>query len=347
MCLFPSSLEHTTEVRLRGLCKFSAFDKLYQVSVSSEGDIVFYGVGRTVISYNYELLAWQFTDVINPNISATFESGYQTLALGTHMWEMANDVQCQKGKVSAFLSLTACTDSQFTCGDGLCIGLGERCNGVPDCKDETDELRCTVAEIGSSYNKNLAPPGAGNISKVPVHINITIYSFGTFDIIKSTFSLELSISMTWKEGRLNFNNLKEIKKSNVMRPDEKKSIWFPAFVFENTEKKLEAIVDTKSLVMVERNGSGTKADDTSTENKLTYSGWENLMRYERLYNDKFKCHFELAWYPFDTQKCQIMIGPTVNLKSYIDQIPFFFFIHWAKGPEAIHGKEQHNDKSLE
>ena len=54
-----------------------------------------------------------------------------------------------------------------------------------------------------------------------------------------------------------------------MGPDENKSFWFPAFVFENTEKKLEAIVDTKSLVMVERNGSGTKADDTSTENKLT------------------------------------------------------------------------------
>ena len=106
-----------------------------------------------------------------------------------------------------------------------------------------------------------------------------------------------------------------------MKPKEKKSIWFPFFVFENSQNKLESIVDKKSLITVYRKGQGKEVDSTVTENKLLYKGSENPIHYERLYNEELVCHYELAWYPFDKQKCSIAIEPTEDLRNYIDLIP--------------------------
>ena len=321
MCVIPSSLKKTTIIKLRGLCKFSVFDEEYQVVVSSEGYINYYGFARTVISYNYTLMAWQISDIINPGVFATFESSFRTLGLGTNIWRVVNDEMCQKGVVSKPFSLTACQETQFTCGDGLCIELEERCNGVPDCKDKTDEVSCTVSTMDSSYNKFLSPPPQNKSSKVEVMIGITIQSLDSFEIIESRFKVEFEVNLRWYDSRLSFNNLREDKGTNSMGPDEKISIWFPSFVFFNTQQKLESIVDGKSLISVERNGEGTLADSTFTEAKLVYKCKENPIVYERLYNEYFTCDYQMPWYPFDTQKCKILIKPTQILKKYVSFIP--------------------------
>ena len=80
-----------------------------------------------------------------------------------------------------------------------------------------------------------------------------------------------------------------------MGPEEKKAIWFPSVVFENTKQKVKAIVDEESLIAVERHGSGEAADDTFTENKLLYSGNENPLHYEQLANLKFVCILLEVW----------------------------------------------------
>ena len=134
-------------------------------------------------------------------------------------------------------------------------------------------------------------------------IDVTINSFNSFDISVSNFELQLIMGVKWFDARLNFNNLRQKKSSNVMGPVEKNSIWFPAVLFENTKQKLETVVDAKALIVVERKGSGKAVDDTFTDNKLLYAGHENPIHYERLDNIKFNCFYQLAWYPFDTQSC--------------------------------------------
>ena len=62
MCLIPSSHEKTTVVNLRGVCKFSKFDLKYQVSMLSDGSLIYYGHIRSVITYNYSLSSWQIMD---------------------------------------------------------------------------------------------------------------------------------------------------------------------------------------------------------------------------------------------------------------------------------------------
>ena len=132
--------------------------------------------------YNYTLLAWQMFDVVNPNVLATFESSFRSMGLGTNTWTVKNDLLCQKGELTTSLSLSACLDTQFTCGDGLCIEIDERCDGVTDCKDMTDEIECKVIQMDSGYSKLLTPPPGEGHEKVPVTIDVTINSFSSFDL---------------------------------------------------------------------------------------------------------------------------------------------------------------------
>ena len=88
-------------------------------------------------------------------------------------------------------------------------------------------------------------------------------------------------------------------------------------MFFNTEEKLESILDGKSLISVEHNGTGIKADSTFTEAKLVYKGIENPIHYRRRYNEHFTCDFQMSWYPFDVQKCTMMIQPTEIITKYV------------------------------
>ena len=68
----------------------------------------------------------------------------ETFALGKHNWTISGDVyQCSGGKpYSRQLKLTGCRDEEFTCNNGQCIKMEERCNQLPNCKDVTDEKDC-------------------------------------------------------------------------------------------------------------------------------------------------------------------------------------------------------------
>ena len=52
---------------------------------------------------------------------------------------------------------------------------------------------------------------------------------------------------------------------------------------------------------------------TSTENKLLFKGFENPVTYERFYNLKLECDYDLQFYPFDSQRCLIKIEPRDDL----------------------------------
>ena len=35
-----------------------------------------------------------------------------------------------------------CTESEFDCGESVCVPLDSRCNGTDECPNGTDELNC-------------------------------------------------------------------------------------------------------------------------------------------------------------------------------------------------------------
>ena len=55
----------------------------------------------------------------------------------------------------------SCPSSELTSGDGTCLPLSAKCDGLSDCKDELDERDCRVVEFSTDrqYKESLPPVG--------------------------------------------------------------------------------------------------------------------------------------------------------------------------------------------
>ena len=53
----------------------------------------------------------------------------------------------------------SCSEDQLTCGDGSCLPLSSKCDGVADCSDHLDEQLCHLVEFPLSrlYQSSLPP----------------------------------------------------------------------------------------------------------------------------------------------------------------------------------------------
>ena len=104
---------------------------------------------------------------------------------------------------------------------------------------------------------------------------------------------------------------------NSLQPQEIENIWFPFFVFDNTNKKEFSLIDDKSSVKILKEGKGEVNGPQDTENKYIFKGEENSIEYKRFYSQEFECEFALQWYPFDTQNCHLDIVPSTDLQDVI------------------------------
>ena len=53
-----------------------------------------------------------------------------TLPIGRHRWEVMNNV-CSEGVTSAtVLLISGCQEGQYTCDDGKCVGINQRCDNI-------------------------------------------------------------------------------------------------------------------------------------------------------------------------------------------------------------------------
>ena len=290
-CEISNSHENTSKLKLRGLCSYSAFDKTYQVHYDPDTQIYYKGTGKSIIQFDFEKSYWVLQNVNNPNVTAICKVPFKTLAIGNHDWNISGDKNCKDGTHP--LSLTSCNEDEFTCNNGLCINLTQRCDGKVDCKDDSDELDCEVVEVGDSYNNLLAPtPPEGNkASKISLNITIIIHTISGFSEIEGTFDSQFSLAMVWFDKRLSYHYLRDDPKTLSKNTIDK--LWFPGFKFENTKTKVMIVPDEKSSVEVRKKGNGTHAEDHNGENKLVYSGKDNLLSFKRFYPLTFQCSYNL------------------------------------------------------
>ena len=96
-CELKNSLWETSKLKLRGLCRYSSFDKTYTVQYSPDSMVSYIGVERTIISYNFTLNIWTMKDVTNPSVTAVSEASFRSLAIGNIKWTISNDTKCSKG----------------------------------------------------------------------------------------------------------------------------------------------------------------------------------------------------------------------------------------------------------
>ena len=104
-------------------------------SAADPNNIIMVGRARARIQYNSSFSQeWVFSDPRFNFTTMSRASQNSFVVLGKHNWTLSGDkYQCNEGKdYSLELKLTGCNNTQFTCDDGQCVEMEERCNHLPE-----------------------------------------------------------------------------------------------------------------------------------------------------------------------------------------------------------------------
>ena len=233
-------------------------------------------------------------------------------ALGKHNWTISGDTYyCSEGKdYTLEMKLTGCNKTQFTCDDGQCIKMEERCDQMSQCWDESDEQNCKILVLQHGYNKEVPPTlksGRKTQKKklFPVKVSLTLQKVIAIEEGDYSISFKFKISLMWRENRVTYENLKTDSTNNLLRQDEVRMLWLPLVIYWNTDQeettRLGMEWEWKTEILVQREGNISRNSMTDIDEAEIFQGKENSLRMEQTYTHAFLCVFKLSEYPFDTQ----------------------------------------------
>ena len=299
-------------LRLRGRCKDSFLDKTYLPQNSPlDGETTFYGTAKTIARFRRDDNQWKMeskfynTTARSKEISGRFMLGKQT-------WIIEGDSKkCYDGKpYTAELKLTGCREGEFTCDDGQCVFMEERCNQVPDCRDKSDERQCQLIQLEGDYNKNIPPIGRTvDGSSVPAQVTISLTLMKVVEIEEREHSIHLQfeIDLRWRENRVKYQNLKDKTTLNAFSNSDILMLWLPLIIYDNTDQKESTRLgeygngEWTTRLTVTREGQFTRSELQEIDEAEIFEGNENTLMMTQTYTREFQCIYKLQRYPFDTQ----------------------------------------------
>ena len=107
--------------------------------------MIILGQRSSRINFNSTTSQWILSDA-RSEVTAMSRATKLSYLLGKHEWTISSDdYHCGEGKpYTAILKLTGCRDGEFTCSDGQCISMQQRCDQIIHCRDESDEDSCKL-----------------------------------------------------------------------------------------------------------------------------------------------------------------------------------------------------------
>ena len=322
VCEMPAAVPSLV---LRGLCPQTKFSQDYIFRLTEEGDLEYSGRFTSTISFDQVLNVWILRDSKDPESKATSPALKSSLFLGEQILdfsEVKND-ECTTGLKSkkVIVKLTSCSEGQFTCSDGSCIGMRQRCDQLIHCRDASDERDCGLLELGKSYNRKVPPIVTENttsFSPAKLGISIILMKVVSINEVNHKIQFQFSIEMAWKENRAKFYNLKQDSSLNSLQDDEISSLWLPLFIYDNTDQKestrlsaREADLQWTTTLTVIKEGNFTRSGLEEADEKEIFQGKENRLVMTQTYTKEFQCLYILQRYPFDTQVCKIEMAVSV------------------------------------
>ena len=186
--------------------------------------------------------------------------------------------------------------------------MEERCDQLPQYRDESDEIGCEILVLKRSYNTNVPPITSDEGKQGPVNVSTSIDVLKLVDIDEEDYSIEIQfeITLNWKENRAAYYNLKENDILNALSQEDIEKLWLPEVIYVNTDQKDSTRLgdgnwEWKTNVVVKREGNSTFSGLEMLDETEIFRGDENSLLMQQSYTRKFHCAFKLRRYPFDTQ----------------------------------------------
>lgn len=267
------------------------------------------GHHTSIIFYEAETSSWVLYDRKDNLSRAVAQSAENSLLLGLHVFDFTQvrEDKCATSVESKLIlvKLSSCKEGQFTCNDGQCVTMDERCNQISNCRDESDEDGCKMLIMKENYNEKIAPFNYDYDAEkiLPVDVNISMAVMDILDIreVDLVYVLKFRLLMEWYDYRLRYHNLKLERSANLLTREEIDRLWIPFMVFSNTANNEATQGAANSEVTVSREGNFTRSPRNVLEEIDIFTGDDNKIIFDQVYSKTFKCEYQLDMYPFDTQ----------------------------------------------
>ena len=92
------------------------------------------------------------------------------------------------------------------------------------------------------YFKNFPPIESLHTGKLKLYVSPALESILDLDEVKSTIKLKVKLTMKWQDSHLTYVKMHP-KRKNLITPSQKKVLWLPSLVFENTNDVTELSFD--------------------------------------------------------------------------------------------------------
>ena len=246
-----------------GNCERELRNINYVVYQPALGTLLFRGYSDYVIDFLDGRWVW-YNRRNNQTMAKMIETKITVphFPMGRRDWELESPVCGQQEGVRTLL-LTHCEENEFTCDDGTCIALSDRCDQKYDCFDHSDENNCDIVVFPKSYKKSLTPRSQDkNEQGLPVTLDIIIKSID-IDTMKTTMTLAFELRQTWFDNRLQYINLKPNFSLNRVSFALMPKLWSPEVAFVNTPDNRNTVVDIESAMTVRRLSEASGRDDSA------------------------------------------------------------------------------------
>ena len=133
--------------------------------------------------------------------------------------------------------LSTCTPDQFTCTSGHCINISLICNYESNCRDRSDEENCDYTKKPTEhYDKRLSPAPNKN-DQEPFDVSLFMERVNQIGMEDSIMQLTLTLTASWSDNRLSFNNLLSPPELSLIPEEETLTFWHPQISFTTAKSE--------------------------------------------------------------------------------------------------------------
>ena len=265
----------------RGLCEETLFDTIYK-PVMSMNDIIYVGITGTFIKYSKVEQAWIVFKLLNENELAEIKTRNLNYLFGVNTMEILREDSCEIGIRQ--VSFSTCSEKEFTCTDGFCVSLLQRCNHKSDCRDGSDEINCNILRLKADYNKHLAPiqnflilTDNSNDNRLVINVSATVIDILDINEMDSAIKVKIRTFLSWFDSDLNFLNLHRETSLNLLTEEESQFIWRPELYFQDINIFDREQNEAENVLVKNEDYNYTTTDLEIVSNERLYSGKTNIL----------------------------------------------------------------------
>ncbi|KAK8394124.1 hypothetical protein O3P69_006367 [Scylla paramamosain] len=292
-------------LKMRGLCEPEDLKAAWFTLHQRPGQKpVFKGFTKYIVEPVKESeTSWRLVNLWTNTTLALLHAHGLHYPMGMQQWQLLEDYEvCGKSKdTQHMLSLSACHAFEYTCGDGTCVNLSQRCDLRVDCPDNTDEIGCEKLVKPQDYLSSLTPAGV-EPGPLALNLSLQVLGFSEINLRDLKLTVDLATTLSWYDQRLQYRNLKAIREINHIPPSQ---VWTPKVEYMNAD--FPYISTTSPILNVLRQTEPEPDDPSASLHDEMYLGESNPLRLSQKVNAPFTCNMNLRNFPFDTQHCSMLL----------------------------------------